>query len=161
MQKLQCFWNTFYMSWLIRLLSKNDERFLQLVSYLKSFVSRKKRITRTTERWKRAIGMSVNVPMYWFLCTELQNLSQIFSFMNYRYELPIGISDVLVKISTIEKNTISMNNSIVLNSRYNFFSITPLSFFGRLILRSLGKTFQFEYLNRKEWKYLAVSKLKC
>ena len=24
--------------------------------------------------------------------------------MNYRYELPIGISDVLVKISTIEKN---------------------------------------------------------
>ena len=104
MQKLQCFWNTFYMSWLIRLLSKNGERFLQLVSYVKSFVSRKKRITRTTERWKRAIGMSVNVPMYWFLCTELQNLSQIFSFMNYRYELPIGISDVLVKISTIEKN---------------------------------------------------------
>lgn len=94
--------------------------------------------------------MSINVPMYSFLCMELQNLSQIFSFMNYRYELPIGISDVLVKISTIEENTISMNNSIVLNSRYNFFSITPLSFFGRLILRSLGKTFQFEYLNRKE-----------
>ena len=96
--------------------------------------------------------MSVNVQMYWFLCTKLQNLSQIFSLMNYRFELPIGITDVL--ISTIKENTISLSNSIVLNSRYNFFSITPFSFFGGLILKSIGKTFQFEYLKRKEWKYM-------
>ena len=47
--------------------------------------------------------------------------------MNYRYELPIGITDVLVKISTIEENTISMNNSIVLNSRYDFFLLPLLA----------------------------------